>query len=339
MVKPNTEPKGVCFDLEGPLSPEDFAHHVFSRVVGDGDLLYRLLSRYDDILALELRREKYQPGDTLALILPFLVANGLTSESLAGMVSNCSRILRGSRDTLRRCRDTFQAVAVITTSYEPFAREICRRLEVPESQIYCTELPKSLAAIAPSSAFDAIASCETRLLDTFRDINIDDQSATALIVSTFDAVFSQEFPDAHVPYPTTLVRPRGGQRKVDAITHLSSATSIPPKDLAFVGDSITDVAAFQFVSEAGGLAISFNGNRYALLEADVSVAGDSLAEVLPIVEAWQEGGRDSVRSLCQRSSGEQPVWLKGLDSGSFESIVRRDAEVRVKVRGAPGDLG
>ena len=55
----------VCFDLEGPLSPQDNAFEVMG-AIPRGLEIFSALSTYDDILALEGRQD-YEPGDTLKL--------------------------------------------------------------------------------------------------------------------------------------------------------------------------------------------------------------------------------------------------------------------------------
>ena len=61
----------ICFDLEGPLSPQDNAYELM-KLFPNGDRIFEVISRYDDLLALE-GKEDYEPGDTLSLIVPFLV--------------------------------------------------------------------------------------------------------------------------------------------------------------------------------------------------------------------------------------------------------------------------
>ena len=70
----------VCFDLEGPLSPQDNAYEVMG-LLPNGHKIFEVISRYDDLLALE-GREEYEPGDTLALIVPFLVYHGITEQDV-----------------------------------------------------------------------------------------------------------------------------------------------------------------------------------------------------------------------------------------------------------------
>jgi len=59
--------KLICFDLEGPLTPQDNAYELM-KLVPRGGKIFEVLSRYDDLLALE-GRPGYEPGDTLALII------------------------------------------------------------------------------------------------------------------------------------------------------------------------------------------------------------------------------------------------------------------------------
>ena len=75
----------ICFDLEGPLSPQDNAYELMKLFPG-GDKIFEVVSRYDDLLTLEERAD-YEPGDTLALIVPFLILHDI-SEAYIQLFSN-----------------------------------------------------------------------------------------------------------------------------------------------------------------------------------------------------------------------------------------------------------
>lgn len=66
----------ICFDLEGALTPQDNAHELM-KLFPRGHKIFEVISRYDDLLTLECRPD-HEPGDTLALIIPFLVYHGIT---------------------------------------------------------------------------------------------------------------------------------------------------------------------------------------------------------------------------------------------------------------------
>jgi len=55
----------------------------------DGDKIFEVISRYDDLLTLE-EREDYEPGDTLALIVPFLVLHDISEDNISTLAANAS---------------------------------------------------------------------------------------------------------------------------------------------------------------------------------------------------------------------------------------------------------
>ena len=66
-----------------------------------------------------------------------------------------------------------------------------------------------------------------------------------------------------------------------------------------VGDSITDLKMLQAVNKAGGLAIAFNANEYALKYATMSLASVRLDDLWIALEAWQQGGRPAVERVVE----------------------------------------
>ena len=83
----------ICFDLEGPLSPQDNAYELM-KLFPDGDKIFEVISRYDDLLTLE-KRTDYEPGDTLALIVPFLILHNI-SEADIGSLSRKATLTGGA---------------------------------------------------------------------------------------------------------------------------------------------------------------------------------------------------------------------------------------------------
>ena len=43
----------------------------------------------------------------------------------------------------------------------------------------------------------------------------------------------------------------------------------------YIGDSITDVQPLKFANDNGGIAVSFNGNEYAIKEAEIAVMAEN----------------------------------------------------------------
>ena len=67
----------------------------------------------------------------------------------------------------------------------------------------------------------------------------------------------------------------GGEQKAEAIRNIAKRLGVELEDVMYVGDSITDVEAFKLVRDNGGLTVSFNGNGYAVKNAEVVVQSES----------------------------------------------------------------
>ena len=64
-------------DWEGPWVTADHAFDSMQRGIEGGDRLFQSISSYDDYLAYTMKKNDYEPGNTLALIAPFFIAFGL----------------------------------------------------------------------------------------------------------------------------------------------------------------------------------------------------------------------------------------------------------------------
>jgi energy-converting hydrogenase A subunit R len=68
----------------------------------------------------------------------------------------------------------------------------------------------------------------------------------------------------------------------------------------YVGDSITDVQAYQIVRENGGLTISFNGNEYAIREAEVAVISENTIVTSVLADVFNRYDKDTVIKLVKK---------------------------------------
>ena len=131
-------PHIVCFDLEGPLSPQDNAYEVMG-LFKNGHRIFETISRYDDLLALE-GKEDYEAGDTLMLIAPFLVYHCITEDDIK-LVSKKAMLVEGAHDLISELKKNAFEPYIISTSYEQHAHSIGSRLGIPVTNIASTRFP------------------------------------------------------------------------------------------------------------------------------------------------------------------------------------------------------
>ena len=114
--------KTIFFDLEGPLSPQDNAYEVMKLIGEKGAFIFEVISKYDDIKSIE-GRESYEPGDTLALIVPFLLLHGITEGDI-NRVSERAKIVDGAKDLFEKLQTENWDIYIISTSYKQHAYNV-----------------------------------------------------------------------------------------------------------------------------------------------------------------------------------------------------------------------
>jgi len=279
----------ICFDLEGPLAPQDNAYELM-KLLPHGDKIFEVISRYDDLLTLE-GREDYEPGDTLALITPFLAYYGIEEKQIADMGQE-AKLTPGAAELISRLKSRGWQVFCISTSYEQYASAITQRLEIPLENVACTSFPlDQIRQLLSNDDFTLLEQAGQELM-----ILSDDSE----IKQTLDTFYWHELPRTSSGKIITKVKPVGGRRKVEALENFADRLGKPLSHWIVVGDSITDYKMLQTANQAGGLAVAFNANEYALPYSTMSLASTNLDDLWIALEAWEKGKRRAVEMIVKK---------------------------------------
>lgn len=294
--------KTICFDLEGPLSPQDNAYEVMKLIGPEGASIFEVISRYDDIISLE-GRAGYEPGDTLALIVPFFLAHEITEEDIR-TVSNRAKIIDGAKYLF----DTLQAekwdIYIISTSYEQHAYNIGQQLGIPEDHIICTNLDLDrMKQQAHENLFPLLKNAKKEIRELHADLDNTEQ-----LVNRLDEFFFHQLPSLGFDIFSTRVI--GGERKAEAIRAIAEKKGISIQDIIAVGDSITDYKMLNEVAINGGVAIVFNGNEYAVPYANVGLASIDIRFLALLCEAFARGSKGAVMELVTRWEDNRGLFEK-----------------------------
>jgi energy-converting hydrogenase A subunit R len=326
----------ICFDLEGPLSPQDNAYELM-KLFPNGDKIFEVISRYDDLLTLE-EREDYEPGDTLALIVPFLVLHNISESNISNLASRAS--LTGGADKLISWLEySGWKVFCISTSYEQYAIHITQKLGIYAHNVACTPFPlDKFHATLCKEDLNLLQQVEEDIL-TMRPVTDDDR-----IKQSLDSFFWEKLPTTELGLAIKEVKPVGGRRKVSALIKFADKYDQPLSNWVVVGDSITDFRMLQVVEEEKGLAIAFNANEYALPYSTMGLASSLISDLTEVLEAWQKGRRDRVEKLVRQREKAGGVgdrgyfhWLSGREN--IDEVTEIHRRIRRLVREEAGKLG
>jgi energy-converting hydrogenase A subunit R len=292
-------------DCEGPISKNDNAFELTSHFVPDGNKLFTVVSRYDDVLAEVVRKQGYEAGGTIKLILPFLKAYGVTDQKMREFSAGHLVCIAGIRDTLQHVRGLAPSF-IVSASYEHYLRALCEVLEFPFDNAYCTrvcldkygigerergELKQLAREIAKMPVFDIPSDGES--LD---DMAEEDRET----VRRLDEIFWKEIGvEMDIGRVYCEVSPMGGGEKAEAIKDIVERLDVAVADVMYVGDSITDDEAFRLVERKGGLTVSFNGNQYAVRNAAVAVLSENSIVTAVIADAFLRLGKPEALRLVK----------------------------------------
>jgi len=291
-------------DCEGPISKNDNAFELTSHFVPNGDKFFALISKYDDVLADVVKKPGYKAGDTLRLILPFLKAYGATNEKIREYSSKNILLVPGARDTLQFVMDLMPSF-IVSTSYGHYIFSLCRATSFPYDNVYCTKLnidkyemsgeeAKRLKEIRKEiSAMPMVEIPENA--KSVHDFSQRDQET----IQRLDGIFWEEISRMESGKMLKEVNPVGGYEKAKAVQDIVEKLDSRLDSVMYVGDSITDVPPLQLVRENGGLTVSFNGNEYAIREAEIAVLSGNTIVTSVLVEVFSRLGKEHVIRLVE----------------------------------------
>lgn len=340
---------GVKFfvsDCEGPISINDNAFELAGHFIKDGEKFFELVSKYDDVLVDELKRPGYNAGDTLKLIVPFLKAYGANNRNIIDYSEEHVQIIPGALETLEFVKSAMPSY-IVSTSYNHYIMALCNKTGFPFENTYSTSLDMDVEDIKPE---------EVDIIKAFKDQIVSDPEFEVL-----DEIFWKKIPKMHVSKLMDGVKTVGGEGKRKAVFDIITKNGFKSSDLFYIGDSITDVEPLQFAKAEGGIAVSFNGNEYAIKEAEIAVISYDTTVTTLLADIFNRYGTEGVLEFTReysqdhysalKSSLVDPEIRKTLKRGvlpkieiitpdNIERIINLSSSFRKKLRGESiGALG
>jgi energy-converting hydrogenase A subunit R len=314
-------------DCEGPITKNDNAAELAEAFVPTGDRFFKTISLYDDYLAEVVRRPGYKAGDTLRLILPFFKAFGLDNRSMVKFSRRNIDLIPQAQFMLRKVLNIMPAY-IVSTSYSQYIKAVCEAMEFPVANTYSTELDLDAYPLDESEKIQ-LKDLHQRILGLPNfSIPAGASSADALsdtdmkTVLELDRIFWEILPQMQIGKIIEEVNPIGGREKARAIREIVEKEGVSLEDVFYVGDSITDVEAFRMVKNEGGLALSFNGNDWAVREASFAVTAQNAFPIGWLAELFLEQGH----------MGFEDLTMSELSTETVETISRLSCRVRKNVR-------
>jgi len=289
-------------DCEGPISKNDNAFELVCHFVPDGEKFFTQVSRYDDVLADIVKRDGYKAGDTLKLIVPFLKAYEVTNRKMVEFSAQNILLVPGSKDALQFLKGKLPCF-IVSTSYEHYIRVLCQALDFPYGNTYSTTLDIDAYTITREER-EKLGQfrkeiCEMPLIEIPEGAtSLQEMSTTnQQTVERLNRIFWKEIMQLDSSAMLEKVNPIGGVEKANAAKKIASEHRSGLDSVMYVGDSITDVECFRLVRKNSGVTVSFNGNAYAIREAEIAVFSTNAIVIAVLADVFERLGKDVVLRL------------------------------------------
>ncbi|TDA28204.1 MAG: hypothetical protein DSO01_01310 [Archaeoglobi archaeon] len=278
----------------------DFAYELCMAIFNN-DRFFRNLSEFDDYLYYVVKKEGYEAGYTLKLITPFISAVGQLEvvEKLLNNVIFIPDAKKAADRILKFCR-----VVVVSTAPKKFVEETAKILGFRE--IYASELEiLELDDETRANLLDKV--------DIIASLNKEE------LYRVLEEIFSRLWDKIE------KIRVIGAKEKAEIME------SYNPKFPIAIGDSITDCKMFEKARELNGLAIAFNGNRYAIEKADYAIVSSTALSEAVVIEKIFSGKKLEIEPRLGK--------IFKISESNMEKVVKESMKMRVKLRGSAGTLG
>jgi energy-converting hydrogenase A subunit R len=291
-------------DCEGPISKNDNAFELACHFIPQGEKFFTQISRYDDVLADVVKREDYKAGNTLKLIVPFFKAYGVTDKTIVEFSAQNILLMLGAKEALQFLKNVMPSF-IVSTSYEHYIRALCRVLDFPCENTYCTTLSIDAYHMGKKEQKKLKEFrqeiCAMPLIEvpegakSLQDFSERDQKT----IERLDEVFWEEIMQLESGAIFEEISPVGGVDKAKAVRNIVEKIGSILSNVIYIGDSITDVKCFRLVRKKGGVTISFNGNIYAVREAEIAVLSANALVIAVFADVFRRVGKESVLDLVE----------------------------------------
>ena len=290
-------------DWEGPWVTADHAFDIMRQGIEGGEHLFAAISAYDDYLAYVVKRPDYEPGNTLALIAPFLIAFGLDDDFLTARAKDNANFIAGSLKAIEMLKSIY-TVNIISTSYHQYVHYSTYLAGIPVENTYCTWFPIDDYAQEISDADKIMVRQMADTILSMPELDIDMNTdpdgmdnAVVGVLQQLDNFFWDELPSTGYAKMLKEVLPVGGTRKYEVVVSALEKEGMELKRSATIGDSITDWKMLKNTKDVGGLALSFNGNEYAISNCNVAVMSGNCMVTALLVDVFERNGIEAIEAL------------------------------------------
>ena len=321
-------------DWEGPWVTADHARAMVEYAIPEiGGRVFDGISEYDDwrfyiLKGMSYGNRKYEPGDTLGLIAPILIAFDISEKDLLEVAKRNANFIEGAAKTIVLLKK-FHEFNVITTSYNQYIEYTAKLVGILKQNTCGTHFPIDEYRKIVEEKDKELVKEWIPVIAKLPKLNIGPESKEKDLrkeqietIKKLDHFFFELLPKTSFENVLNEVKPIGGSRKFESVLKFLKNKKL--SDSMTIGDSITDVIMLEETKKAGGLALCFNGNDYALRHSNISIISDNCIATAVLADIFENAGMETLKNIIRKWS------IKTLEEAVEKRILSKDIFLEIK---------
>ena len=283
-------------NCEGPVSTDDSAREIAEAFLPEGGKIFTLLKQFDHYLGDIEKTKNHVYGNSLKYILPFLKAAGVTDKDVKDFSNQHATVLSGTKEIFASIQKKMEAY-IVSPGYVHYVEEVAKYLGLGPGNIYSTRV-----------SFDSYTMGEREqkmfagLTGAFLQLPFISWNEAGVIppdgqfaIDSLKAFLFERLSTLSVNRWLKGIQLMSGVAKADAVLDIVKREDVSPEDIIYVGEGITDVNALSLVREQGGLSISYNGSKQAVLNAGYIVVSKDTGILKEMAFTFNQSGKKGIK--------------------------------------------
>jgi len=288
-------------NYEGPVSRSDSAQEIAEAFLPEGGKLFTLLKQFDSYPGDIEKIKGHVYGNSLKYILPFLKAANVTDKDVREFSNQHISVIKGTKEMLASIQEKMETY-IVNTNYIHYMEEIAKYLGLGPADTYSTQV-----------FFDDYAMGEreqkmfTGLTNAFLQLPPISWNEAGVVppdaqfsIDSLKAFLLERLSTLSVNQWLKGIHLMSGVAKSDAVLDIAKRGNVSLDNTIYVGDNITDVNALSLVRDQGGLSISYNGSRQAVVNAEYIVVSKDAGILKEMALTFCQSGKKGIQEGTTR---------------------------------------
>jgi len=319
-------------NCEGPVSNNDSAREIAEAFLPEGGKLFTLLKQFDVYLGNIEKIKSHVHGNSLKYILPFLKAANVTDKDVRKFSNQHVSVMNGTKEIFTSIQEKMETY-IVSASYVHCVEEIANYLGVESANTYSTRF-----------SFDDYTMGEreqkmfTGLMGAFLQLPSISWNEAGVVppdgqfaIDSLKAFLFERLSTFSVNQWLKGIQLMSGAAKAEAVLDIAKRGNVSPEDIIYVGEGIADVNALSLVKEQGGLSVSYNGSKEAVLNAEYIVVSRDVAILKEMALTFCQSGKKDIK----QGTTDKGAFICSRENCDIDNVVTYSENMRKELEERP----